>query len=310
MQQILAQVQAEPKDYTYIGIGSCPHCGDPEKLEDRWDQLMPMFVREVPSSKTLRIIHIDPAFYREEEFLTKYFAEKLPTAIHLNEENLHVWINDRVEVIILSDSFDQHDHEWFMEHLIEIVLADRGQLVLQEYTGYDTAPLYRSLYEKSLDKALFKTRILFDVTYGTDEGCGTDMTKYRPITDSRGNFFNTVLCTVSEIKAHTGFNTEMDKLILKYITGLYRRTLNQFHVDYRRRLKGETTVLYECSHYTHKTEPEDIMLALQRELTEYVDILRKLKIMTPEKDAHVKELFKEYKRYDIYKWYDEMSKII
>ena len=310
MQHILKKIQDEPKDFTYIGVGSAPHCNEADKLEEKYDQILPLFVREVIANKrrAVRIIHIDPCYDRMVDFLTKYFAIKLPEAIHLDEEQLQMWVTDQVEIIFLADRFSHKENEWFLEHAIDNILADNGYLVLQEYTGYNTIQLFKSLYDKALEKSLFKTHILFDVTYGTDEGCCTDMTKYRPITDLRGHFFNTLLYTVPEIKAVVGIRPQMDELILKYIRGKYYQALNTIHVDYRRRLKGDTVFVEGA--YTSQSEPDTIMTILQRELTDYIDILRRLKVIKNDKEARLKELFTNYKSMDVYKWYDEVRNII
>ena len=73
------------------------------------------------------------------------------------------------------------------------------------------------------------------MTYETDTGCCTDMTKAQPFYDYDGNFLNLHFMTDDDAKRWVHISLKLDEILKqKYITK-YLRDLNNIHVDYRRR---------------------------------------------------------------------------
>ena len=63
--------------FVYVGIGSCPHAQTLVDYTDDWNQILPVFVRDILEITELpvRILHFDPAFeYHSDriEFLKSY----------------------------------------------------------------------------------------------------------------------------------------------------------------------------------------------------------------------------------------------
>jgi hypothetical protein len=88
--------------------------------------------------------------------------------------------------------------------------------------------------------------------------------------------------------------------------------LNNYHVDYRRRTRGETT-LFKNDHYTDSSEPELIMELLQAELYALMPVFRELGMTTRAKDTQLHILFETYKSYtgnNLYRWYDLAKGVI
>ena len=62
---------------TYVGIGSCPHASTLQELTDEWDQILPVFIRELKAI----IFHYDPAF----EFINKNRRMNFDACIYLTD---------------------------------------------------------------------------------------------------------------------------------------------------------------------------------------------------------------------------------
>ena len=65
---ILEYTSTNSKDMTYIGIGTCPHNDDIDKLPEKertlWDQVIPVFMTDIinETRKSIRMIHFDPQY--------------------------------------------------------------------------------------------------------------------------------------------------------------------------------------------------------------------------------------------------------
>lgn len=309
MEAILKLVSDEPVDLTYLGIGSCPHVSEGQVLEAKYDQLLPHCFHELifREKKQTRILHFDPFFDRYKEFLTKYFGD-----LHLVPIEFpggQKWIGETLEVIVISERIEHKDQYWFFESLCDIILNTKGKLVIQEYTGYELQDLNKKLYEECEQKEKFKRRILIDMTFGTDSGCCTDMIKAQPFYDYDGNFLNFHFASDADAKRWIGISQKVDDLLKKKYRGKFLETLNHIHVDYRRRLKGDT-IMYGSADYTNESSPEDIMKILQREIQIPFTILVELRQIESSNIHIFNELFQNYKAYDPYKWYDRVSKLL
>ena len=255
----------------------------------------------------MRILHFDPWFANIEEFLDSYFTEW-----NLVKMEIHggmSWVNDHMEVIVIPQSIDHKEHFWFFESLVESILQTKGRLVVQEYTGYEVMDLNMKLLELAPNKELYKRRVLFDMTYGTDTGCCTDMTKAQPFYDYDGNFLNLHFMNDQDARRWIGISTKVDEILKKKYVAKFLQTLNYIHVDYRRKMKGDS-LLYGSSEYSNDSTPDEIMTVLQQKLSVTLEILQLLRVVPNETSPKCKELFETYKTQDPYKWYDCVRKLL
>lgn len=309
MEQLLKTISDEPVDMTYLGIGSCPHLTESQSLDPKHDQLIPSCFHDtlLLTNKSIRIIHIDPFFDQCEGFLNKYWKQW--NLIPIEFEGGYCWMSDHIQVFIFSQRIDHNEQYWFFETLRDTILNTKGNLIIQEYTGYDLKNLNQKLYQSCEQKEKYKRRVLLDMTFGTDSGCGTDMINAKPFYDRNGNFINLYFATDSEVKRWIGISSELDDILKKIYRAKFYMTLNYYHVDYRRRLKGERG-LYDASDYNDASTPDEIMSILQTKLRDTFDMFMVFGLVTKIHQETLEELFTNYKSYDPYKWYDKVYKVI
>lgn len=306
LQSILELASTQPKDLTYVGIGSCPH-DTIDKITDAWDQVYPVFIREVDPKKTLRLIHFDPQFTLGTT--TEYFKMKIPDLSLTTTNQYWVWSNSRMEIIISKEpiyhesrfSNSPESSDWFLRELSLGILKTGGQLVVQEFTGQELSDTFKSIYSTVYEeqKSIFKKKILFDMTYGEACHCMTDMTKYKPIYNANGDFLNITLYTRAEMKKHIGISMKLDTLIFNYFNKEYKDILNSLHLVYRRNIKKAENATDE--------DPDAVMVLLQRKLTELFPIFKALGALPPEKEKSLKRIFENYRDHDMYKWYTAVN---
>jgi len=307
LQSILELASTQPKDLTYVGIGSCPH-DTIDKITDAWDQVYPVFIREVDPKKTLRLIHFDPQFNLET--MNQYFNMKIPDLSLTTANEYWVWSNSRMEVIISKEPIyhesqfsntDETMTDWFLRELTLNILKTDGQLVVQEFTGqeldYTSTSIYSTLTPDQ--KRNFKQRILFDMTYGEACHCMTDMTKYKPIYNADGGFFNFTFYSSTEMQKYIGISAQIDGIIFNYFNKKYKDILNSLHLIYRRNIKKTENATDE--------DPDAVMSLLQRKLTELFPIFKALGALPPEKEKALKRIFDNYRDHDMYKWYTAVN---
>lgn len=309
MESILRSISIEPMELTYLGIGSSPHLIGGQTLERKNDQLIPSCFHEflVQDKKHMRILHFDPHFATCVEFLHAYFEKwnLLPMECSYGM----AWMGEHIEVILVPEKIDHQEHFWFFQRVCETVLQQKGKLVIQDYTGHDLKSLNEKLYDVSPNKELYKRRILLDMTYGTDTGCSTDMTKAQPFYDYDLNFLNLHFMTEQDAKRWIHSSLKLDEILKKkYITN-YLQSLNNLHVDYRRKLKGDT-LLFGHPRYTEASTPDEIMVVLQEALQSPFELLQGLQVIEKEAKEKFQRLCLSYKDSDPYKWHDAMRKLI
>jgi hypothetical protein len=283
----------------YVGIGSCPHALFLEEMTDEWDQILPVFIRNTKAT----ILHYDPMFERHLEFMKLYFETKGFT--HVDEYH---WISHLHDVTLIPKNFDHPTDDHLLEELSEKAIHSNTKLVVQEFTGHDLTNTFKSVYKNTKDELSFKCNILFDITYGTNCNCMTNMTKYKPLYDDNGDFLNPLLASDDEIISYIGLSSEINDFIKIRFTRKYLDLVNQ-QVDYRRRLQG-STVLFTCDGYNDESSPDTIMAYLQERIRPVLTILDQLGLVTPQKWGMVHSLFESYKDYDVYKWNDAMRNIV
>ena len=309
MESILRCVSLEPVPLTYVGIGSSPHLGPEQELDAKYDQLIPSCFHEflVKDKLYMRIIHFDPDFERCLEFLNKYFEKWNLTPIDFSEG--YSWIGEHLEVIVIPQMVSHTDHYWFFQGLCEGILQTKGKLVIQQYTGDELLPLNTKLYEESPNKELFKKRALLDMTYGTDCGCCTDMTKSQPFYDYDLNFLNLHFMTDEDAKRWIGISLKLDDILKKKYLTRFLQSLNNIHVDYRRKLRGDP-IMFGSPKYTDTSTADEIMNVLQNELSVSFEILVKTNYLEREMLPVLQDLFHQYKSYDPYKWYEAVKALL
>ena len=280
---------------TYVGIGSCPHHETVEELTDAWDQLIPVFIR----GKAAKIIHYDPAFEVREEFLNDYFEMK-----NFNKVDTFHWVSSLMEVILHPKRFEHPEDDHILEELAEAAIRTDAKLIVQEFTGKELTESFKAAYAKSSSPHNFKRNVLFDITYGNDCHCMTDMTKYRPLYNKHGDLINFLLYTEKEIHTLIGLSTEVNNLIKIYYVKKYLTIIN-LQVDYRRKLKGDG-ILFPMNGYSEESTPDEIMACLQSKIKPILSIFDSLGMMSPQKLGILESLLSNYRDYDVYKWNSAM----
>lgn len=319
-QTLLQLVTQTSKSFFYVGVGSCPHIRTVEELTPRWDQLLPCFVKDIAQNKNekIQILHIDPQFANSLEFLKEYFEVHLPDAVFYDIDGVYIWESSRIQVICAPTRFShpgphtQDNDEWFLEALADEALCHSFRMVYQEYTGYETLSLFKKLYEmcdESL-KRRFRNLILFDVSYGNDNGCSTDLTKYKPIYERNGMFLNIQLLSNEELFEKVDVHPSIREILCRNILGNYRRILNDIHVDYRRKMNGEYVFHPNQYGYTDSSSPSEIMWILEQEIFKCVPLLQKLGLLSHNATQKLKDYFLDYSRIDRYKWYQEVFNLV
>ena len=321
-EQLLTLVSQYPKTFFYLGIGSCPHVGKPEDLTLKNDQLLPPFVRDrlQKEGERIQIVHIDPVFRDHWGFLRQYFAYNLPGSIYSTDDGtIQIWDTDRVQVICASTRYhhpnpphSDEDDTWFLESLTDEALASGYQMVYQEYTGYYTRSLFKKLYSTCDDslKRRFQNQILFDVSYGYDVGCSTDMEKHKPIYQSDGTFLNILLCSNEELFEKLDQHPTIRKIMIKNLILDYRDVLNTIHVDYRRTMNGDMVFHPGIYGYDDTSSPDEIMMILQAHLKKTLPLLVKTGIFSQDDLRKLETYFQEYRSMDKYKWYEKVSSLV
>jgi len=319
-EQLLTLVNTYPKTFLYLGVGSCPHASTVEELTPKWDQLLPCFVRDIYQNKASRvqILHIDPQFSNKREFLFDYFAKHLPHSVFYDEGDVMIWETTHLQVICAAthfyhpNTYNKENHIWFLDALTEEALVNGFKLVYQEYTGYEMKPLFLQLYtacDENLRKR-FRRQILFDVSYGTDTGCMTDMESYRPFYEPNGDFLNLQLYSESELLDRIHTHPAINAILYKTMLTKYRKLLNDIHVDYRRKMNGDSLFHPDTYGYDHRSSSNEILNCLKQELFKIVPHLRKLGIMNQETQDQLSSYFEQATTMDRYKWYDQVFKLV
>jgi len=300
LHELLDYALKNPYDYTYIGIGTSP---ETIPLNIKNDQLIPVFVEDIirDTFKSIRIMHFDPKFDNKIDYLNIYFDEK--GYVYNNGYGMHVWKSkdNRIEIII--NSIEIHDNDAFLETMTNYTTSNKKQLVVQEFTGRELSELHIKFYSYAYDKVSYKKNVLFDITYGMNCGCGTDLSLYKPFYDEEGNFYNILLFTPAELIEVFGKIPKIDEYIRNYYIKHYRRVIEGIHPDYRRRVQGLPLRGYE-NKYKLDAPIETIIGVFRSEIYKIIDIFKILGMVSKEKEAKLEHLFYNYLDYDMYKWYE------
>jgi hypothetical protein len=308
-EEIVNYIIRNPRDITYIGLGSSPRFSKLDEFTSKIDQILPVFMMDLikNTTKTIRVIHYDPMFEHTLEFLQLYFNSKnLELTYDCNE--MHSWTSkdQQIEIIICCIEFNFSDNTFY--ELVNIFLYSNTKLILQSYTGFELLYIFQKLYHMSPMKEKFKNNILFDITYNQDCCCMTDMSKYKPFYNNRNNFMNILLLNEAEMFNLIGNNDEINKIIIDHFIAIYKNIIN-LQTDYRRIITNQP-ILFPNHGYTDKSKPGDIMNIIFDKLTPILSALKKLNIITPKKEKSLKYIYHNYAMMDMYKVYEELEKIV
>lgn len=300
MLNILKHTKANPREYTYVGIGSKSRYTDLAKITGDVDQILPCFLNNV--NATIRAIHFDPQFVNDYDFLQVYFKSKgfVYDGVCWNSSDF------RIEVIICPCNFDFNDE--FMKSLVSQTIQQKTQLVVQLYNGQELTDIFKKLYNEfqDEDREYIRQNVLFDITYGTECHCMTKMTEHAPMVDKDGKFYNFLLYDEAEMLESIGVHPRINKLIESYIMKKLSKVLNEDHVNYRRATRGEEMMF---RNKPYGVDPEEIMNSLLSSVREILSILNKLGSLTDEKKALFDTYSQNYRDMDMYKWYTDMTKL-
>jgi hypothetical protein len=302
---------------TYIGIGSSVNM-EVNQLTEKTDQIVPVFIRDIlAKNRSVFAIHFDPMFNLEK--MKEYFdrwSENGRPKMSFNDLG-YAWLfsSTNLIVVICPSAFEHKEidrdvgsDDLFLAKLIHQTLSSGRNLILQEYTGFDTVCVLKKLFLESKDKEKFKQNILFDVSYGADCSCQTDLTRYKPFVKADGSFYNFLLYNENELLAIIGKDPGMDSLIYAYFQKKWIQVLNDNHVNYRRRLKGDLC-LFSSEVYGADSDPSLIMDFLQNQLVQMMVIFHGLGLSSV-KEKEFEALLEKYIEWDVYKWYSAISKIV
>ena len=292
--------KANPREYTYIGIGTKNRVDDVNAFHADIDQILPVFLNTV--QKTIRVIHFDPYFAERYDngFLSRYFLKK--GFMLLGD----YWTSAdfRIEVIIIPENLE---NDFFLKNMMAQAIQFKSQLVVQEFTGRELIPKFKYLYSQfsDTDKEYIEKNILFDITYGTECSCVTPLTKFYPIMKD-GYFLNFALYSEEKMLNMIGVDPKMDELIKGNVMKTLSRVLNEDHVNYRKAVRGEE-LLFESSNYSRNSSAEEIMTVLLKRIGDILKILQKLNALTQEKLNLFETHSRNYNEMDMYKWYTNMT---
>jgi hypothetical protein len=286
-------------DNVYIGIGSAPHCSF-EQYTDRNNQMFPKFVREMGGNWTL--INVDPMFDRE-NLVDKYF-----TSLGFIRSDYNQYSNKNTDAIFLLQYMEDEQRNVFLIDIMKRVIAEKKRLVVQQYTGSELIPTFERILKLfPNDQEYIRNNILWDITYGRDCCCMTDMSVWKPILTDTG-FFNLACMTDDEIVAQVGKDPRIDELISFKFKTEYRRLINVHHVNYRRRVKGMDNYT-KTPEYTSNATPEEIMMIFSCLLYPVMKVLKRVSEISEEKYAQQMDMVNNYHLHDVYKWYSFMCGI-
>ena len=124
---------------------------------------------------------------------------------------------------------------------------------------------------------------------------------------------NFLLYDMDEMTSIIGYNKQTDKLIFDYFKKEFVKTVNDNHVNYRRRCKEDSCLFTVGMPYGEMADPEVIMRHLKTEIYRYVEIFKRLGMLSPEKEVELAGHMLRYKATDgvnVYDWYSAVTKIV
>jgi len=296
MNKLFNHMIENPFNFTYFGIGTMFRTHELEKITLDLDQVFPCFLRE---QENARAIHFDPVFKNHWNLINEYFITK--GFYKAKKDNTWISRNGKYEFIMIAEEI-QHSIQFFKD-LATVCLPNK--LVIQDFSGRYLNDMCIQVYYAMppQQRDLYKRKVLIDITYG-DASCMTNMKETFPIYDSEGDFVNFLLIKSEELVSYVNQNPKLDALIKDVFKKEYKKVLNEEHTNYRRRMQGNTC-LFSRSEYDAMADPETIFSVLIEKLNKSVS---KLKLVGFPEDKYL-DLVKNYKNYDMHKWYTTMNNL-
>jgi hypothetical protein len=308
---IVTRWKENHKDYTYIGIGSAPRTTVLENFVSEIDQIIPVFMMDIINNtkKSIRIINIDPEFAHCIEFLHEYFASKNLNFYFDNSSGLNIWTSsdNRIEIIIVGENLDNDKK---LLGITNFAINTNTQLVVQKYTGASLTEIFKQVYDElstrsEANKKYIKKKVLFDITYGEDCHCSTNMAIYKPIYDKYGNFHNIMLYTPEELLEHRD-NPKIYTFAKNHYIRQYRNIIGEIQPDYRRKIQNIPLHGYKNKYDTNNVTADEIMKIMQDEVENILIIFGILNMINEEIQVKLSDYFMNYAHIDMYKWYTDI----
>jgi len=287
------------KENVYIAIGSAPHT-NLDKYTDDKNQLYPPFVRDGEWT----LIHIDPEFEKSEkqEFVSTYFKRQG----FISDGN--IFTSPTMDALFISKYMEIEERNVFLINMMKKIIG-KGKLIVQEFTGRELFSDFQKI-AKTFPPNQFssiKKNVLWDITYGRDCSCMTNMSIWKPLFTNDG-FFNLACMTDDEIIAEIGKDTKIDEMIAYRFKTEYKRLIDIHHVNYRRRIKGMENYM-NMPEYDNNVTPAEIMVIFSSYLYPIIKVLKQVTGISDEKYAKQVDMLNNYHEYDVYKWYSFMCGI-
>jgi hypothetical protein len=308
---LVERMKEKPKEYTYFGIGSAPRTTVLNDFVSNIDQIIPVFMMDIINNtkKSIRMIHIDPQFAHCIEFLHVYFASKNFDFNFNNFAGLNIWASydNRIEIIVISDIVDYNRK---LLGITNVAIRTNTQLVVQRYTGEPLTEIFNEIYSELSVRSneyrkYIQERVLFDITYGEDCNCSTDMTKYKPICDKYGNFHNIMLYTPEKLLEHKD-NPKIYVFAKNHYIREYKKIIGDLQPEYRRKIQNIPLHGYKNKYDVNNVTPDEIMKIMQDEVENILIIFGVLNMINEEIQVKLSDYFMNYADIDMYKWYTDI----
>lgn len=303
MNRYLQYLETLERDNIYVAIGSAPHC-DIESYDDQRNQLFPPFVREMGGTWTL--IHVDPEFknVKQQEFIDTYFKR-----MGFVEESPTMYIHPYIDALFIPTHMENTERLEFLTQITKRTILRKKKLFVQQYTGHELYPEFEELLKTLTNdqRQYVKQNIIWDVTYGKDCSCMTDMTLCRPLYLG-SELFNLACMTEQELLNCVGKHSDIDNLLSHILEKRYKYYIAIHQVNYRRRIKG-MDLYHPTLKYSHDVDPDTVMQILSDYLNPILPVLKKLRKIPQEVYDKQLDMLNNYHLHDVYQWYSIMNGI-
>ena len=296
---LLDWIEKNPREYTYFALGSAPRYTEMSKFTAEIDQIYPRFLRKV--NKTIRIIHFDQLFERDDNFAFLYEYFDSLGFNHSMINNMNCWTSDDhiIEVFIIPQNMDIMNELPYIYDMVKHHIKYNSYFVFQEYFGFSNGPvslvkLHRQIYDSIIDesqKNIYKNKVLFDITYG-EAHCLTNMEMSEPFVNMMGDFINLSILVDNERLQYIGINQSIDSHFINEYSKMYRDIIN-------------------TNHYMYRSSNDSMHIEKMKEQLEpVIFFLKKLNIITSEKEETMIMLFNNLSTIDKYKWVQNILSLI
>lgn len=223
----------------YIGIGSGLGTYKHEQISEQNNQQYPCFLEHFPEHQVILLIDPNLEYPLKLEKIMEDSGSKLiqESEIKQMSENNDEKIifrylkNDKMSVFAINDDFSYEEQEYMnpdqkiqtnenLTNLICMIESSLGKIkpnkvIMQDYTGRDTAKIYSSLFN-IIDSDLMMKHVIFDVTQ-LESGCFINIQRNMISYDSENNFIQERLLPLTKITKSPLFNQTLKRRVQKLI---------------------------------------------------------------------------------------------